>query len=105
MTWVKQKPTVSAHRCTPPTRERVFRVPGSDIGHTEHEPDGEFGDLWRCDRCRTLWRIGNACDYCDPREPGNLRSSQGRHPGLVHGAVKTKWRHATWLQRFFYDGK
>lgn len=37
---------------------------GSDLllksfQHTEIVPDGQVGDLWRCDDCGRLWRIGS----------------------------------------------
>lgn len=111
MTWVRQKPVkpLDEHQCKPPSKAVVFGVPGTFSSgdgrpvRTEQAPNGEFGDLWRCDRCHTLWRIGNACDACDPRPP--QRSGEGRHPGLLHGAVWTAWRRATWWQRLVYNGR
>lgn len=115
MSWVRQKSVrpLDSHQCKPPTRERALGVAGFADAHskdgepvrTDHVPNGEFGDLWRCDRCQRLWRIGNACDWCDPKPPGTLQSSQGNHPGVVHEPGKTAWRRATWWQRLIYDWK
>lgn len=105
MSWVRRGDPPRVHECRLPERAVVLRPKGTfnmadgDVVHTDRVPDGEFGDLWRCDRCTRLWRIGNACDYCDPKPPEGLRSSQRGHPGVVHGSVKTAWRPATWWQR------
>lgn len=55
---------------------------------------GARGDLWRCPYCRTLWRLGDSCDWCD-------RYGVATH---VRGqcAVGTKWRPATLGQRIRY---
>lgn len=102
MGWVrKTDTTVETHECAPPERMVTFRTRDGEASHSEQAPDGVFGDLWRCD-CGVLWRIGNACDMCDPQPPDG-RTGQGRqHPGLLHGAVSTAWRRATWWQRLIY---
>jgi hypothetical protein len=61
MTWVRR--TADRHRCRVPYRGLV--------------PDGEFGDLWRCDDCNTLWRI----------------------------TLSHNWRRALWWQRILNRGK
>lgn len=55
MTWVYRQ-----HTCQPPTRE-VLSKPGPFISFQRRGqvPDGQVGDLWRCDDCGRLWRIGS----------------------------------------------
>ncbi|RCG31920.1 hypothetical protein DQ384_05085 [Sphaerisporangium album] len=79
MTWVRRA-TPQSHRCKAP-----------NDGHRGN-PTGQSGDLWRCDECHALWRIGHACDACD-------RYSTP-HPG-AH-AVGLAWRPARWWQRLRY---
>lgn len=99
--WVKRTvPTPPPHQCETPIRVAQFKIPTimgrNEVAiHTEQVPDGEFGDLWQCDVCGELWRIGNACDLCDPNHPNNPRW----HPGRLHGWARTAWRPATWRQR------
>lgn len=73
MSWIVQAPAVSAHRCAPPMRDVMARPPRGPAemppGKTREDypeprsfkvgerPDGQVGDLWRCDDCGTLWRI------------------------------------------------
>jgi hypothetical protein len=78
VTWVQRTDRRAAHRCPVPR--------SGSLG----SPDGDLGDLWRCDDCRTLWRIGDGCDTCD-------RYGPAPHPG-TH-AVGQAWRPATWWQR------
>lgn len=79
MGWVRQASAEERHACDLPTR-----------GFTFH-PAGQPCDLYRCDECKKLWRIGKACDICD---------AYGGHSG-VRGScqVGVKWRPATLGQR------
>jgi len=61
-----------SHTCEPPMQEVVFRLPPpppppaglqGNPQPTPHSaplvrPDGDVGDLWRCDDCGRLWRVG-----------------------------------------------
>ncbi|MEV7805032.1 hypothetical protein AB0O28_18985 [Microbispora sp. NPDC088329] len=76
MTWVRRADP-GEHACRPPTAA------------TWGDPLGRYGDLWRCP-CGTLWRIGDACDFCD-------RFGWGPHQG--GHAVGETWRPATLWQR------
>jgi hypothetical protein len=78
VTYVKRH--VVTHRC--PTPMGSF------------DPAGQVGDLWRCDDCGVLWRVGLACDFCD--HFGDNRSHPGGH------AVGSCWRPATLWQRIRY---
>lgn len=64
MPWVRRTPTV--HACEPPT-----------VGNYTPRPDGQLGDLWRCE-CGRLWQIWVAGDF-----------------GLT-------WLAAGWWERFRY---
>jgi len=100
MTWVKRAVPAVRHGCAPPMVERKYTLPASLNGgttatHTELEPAGVLGDLWRCDRCGSLWQI--ACGACDsPRSVclGGLRHERG-----------STWRPASWWQRIRYRKK
>lgn len=100
MTWVRKTPVLDPdqHRCAPPMRLVTYALPGFNSGqaisYDEKQVAGSFGDLWRCDDCGELWRIGNSCDDCDPRPPGGRCMRGGYHPGGL------AWRPATWWQRF-----
>lgn len=78
--WVRrQRDDVEQHRCPFPAATAV-------------------GDLWRCHQCRTLWRVGEACDVCD--------AIGGRQPHHGMCAVgPNRWRRAYWLQRLRWLGK
>ncbi|GIH07476.1 hypothetical protein Rhe02_55430 [Rhizocola hellebori] len=53
--------------------------------------DTSVDDLYRCDECRKLWRIGWACDICD---------YFGDHAGFGGGhKVGYRWRRARMSQR------
>lgn len=70
MTWVRRaesKPRAPIHTCAAPYQS----------GRASLLPDGKSGDLWRCDRCRKLWRI----------------APSGRPVGAY------EWRPARWWQR------
>lgn len=101
MTWA-HRASVTAHRCRPPTRERVIKLPTGPA----HRPtgfvqsrlplgdvDGRLGDVWRCDDCRKLWRVGRACAVCD---------LYGEHAGGGSHVVGLRWRPATLWQRLRY---
>lgn len=53
-------------------------------------PDAKFGELWRCETCRKLWRVGRACPICD---------RYVHHAGGGQCAVGTAWRPASLWQR------
>jgi hypothetical protein len=53
MTWVRRA-GAPAHVCKPPRWDGYVTSPA-----------GELGDLWRCDDCRELWRVGRSCAACD----------------------------------------
>jgi hypothetical protein len=81
-------------------RTVTYQLPPAMLGgsapmvHKEQVPAGAFGDLWRCDPCGELWRVGNGCFSCDPAPPTSHCRLGGFHPpGLT-------WRPATWWQRF-----
>lgn len=84
MTWVRQAQR-PAHTCNPPSRTSVGYV---------GVPVGALGDLWRCDDCRRLWRIGHACDSCDRRK--RAQPHAGGH------AIGGAWRPATLWQRILH---
>lgn len=63
MGWVHRRPPdETAHRCATP--EKPVLVSASMAGAPPtavadwFEPDGRPGDLWRCELCGRLWRIG-----------------------------------------------
>lgn len=95
MTWVRKTPTEAPHACATPTYEAVYQFPllmgeGPGTEHRETVPDGSLGDLWRCDECNRLWRVGLVCDLCD------------RHGDYPHGGMHAtgyRWRPARWWQR------
>jgi hypothetical protein len=99
VTWVRRAAAGQPrHACTPPTREAVYTLPAletspsgqpwPEMSHTETVPDGEPGDLWRCDGCGRLWQ----CDWCDQYGDGGP-PHRGMH------AMGVVWRPATWWQR------
>jgi hypothetical protein len=79
MTWVEHTDPRTAHRCPVPHEASL----GS--------PAGEHGDLWRCDDCGTLWRVGYACDICDRHRDDS--------PHFGGHTIGLEWRPATWWQR------
>lgn len=97
MTWVRKAPTVALHACAPPMREVIYQYPsmslrpdGAATEYRENVPGGFLGDLWRCDECNRLWRIGCACQLCD-------RNGVYLHGG--HCIAGYRWRPARWWQR------
>lgn len=77
-----------AHSCRPPGRTWLAIV----------RPDAKLGELWRCDTCSKLWRVGRACATCD---------LYGDHAGGGHCLVGLAWRPATLWQRIKHrkDGR
>ena len=57
-------------------------------------PEGTRDDLWRCDDCGKLWRLGSACDAC---ETYRGTPHAGQH------SVGYGWRTATLWQRLLFD--
>ena len=56
---------------------------------------GRHGDLWGCDRCRKVWRAGDACDMCD--------SGYEYHRGQCTWGLM--WRPAGfWARRRYPEG-
>jgi len=80
MGWVRHADP-DRHRCPVPT-VGAFGAPA-----------GEVGDLWRCGDCRTLWRIGLVCGWCDTR---GIHEHPGGH------AIGRAWRRAGIWQRLRY---
>jgi hypothetical protein len=97
VSWVRRtERPVPAHACAAPTVEWFVTLPappplpsGVGGGGKPHRvkfrdrPDGERNDLWRCDDCGRLWRIG------EPDRPAG---------GYVGGGLE--WMPATWWQRW-----
>lgn len=77
--WIHQVGALG-HVCGPPMRDTGI------LG----QASGRLGDLWRCDDCRKLWRVGRICDNCD---------FYGVHRGGGQHAVGLAWRPATVWQR------
>jgi hypothetical protein len=92
MTWIRRTEPTS-HTCAPPTYEPVFYIlsasmtPGAQGGSVAlaPAPDGNLGDLWRCDDCRRLWRIADACDHCDRTGAQHLGVCTTGRPGGLSG--------------------
>lgn len=58
MGWVRKTPKIKTHKCDLPLKEVTFKA-NSVLPETKYTvPDGEVGDLWRCDECQKLWIIG-----------------------------------------------
>lgn len=99
MTWVRRV-QAPAHTCQPPTQEVFREVPTAwtggktGVGFTETVVDGQLNDLWRCDECDQLWRVGAYCDVCDARRQNGGRCARG-----VYHPAGLKWRPARFLQR------
>lgn len=103
--WVKRARAAreTEHVCSPPMTQRTACIPSLSLDPAAKggdmklppEPDGDYGDLWRC-WCGRLWRVGDSCDYGPHggRCPRGGYHSQGR-----------KWRPATWWQRLRYRGR
>lgn len=80
MAWVIRTRDADRHVCQVPMR-----------GGYTRSPDGSIDDLWRCDDCATLWRIGYACPPCD------ARGHSWPHAGTC--VIGLAWRPATLWQR------
>ena len=93
MTWIRRADT-DGHACSPPMTEQFIKSAALASGRVAvpgpGDVAGSIGDLWRCDQCRKLWRVGRACAYCDAY--GN-RLHHGWH------AMGRQWRPATTWQR------
>lgn len=83
MPWVHRAPV--QHGCQ---RPRI-----AHDGSFDPPPEVCLDDLWRCDECGKLWRVGLACDQCDLR-------GDHHHRGLH--VVGVAWRPATFWQRICY---
>ena len=95
MGWVHRATDTPHHLCDLPLREATYSLIGPDTTQTEHRETvaaGHIGDLWRCDPCGRLWRIGYACDACD-----YYGSHDNPHRGMC--TVGYKWRPASMWQR------
>lgn len=101
MPWVRRS-AHPPHTCAPPTRMATYTLPPANgtapsslpDTHTVAVVDGHFGDLWQCDTCRGLWRVGFVCGWCD------YYSRPALHPGSC--AVGLQWRRAPWWARFVW---
>ena len=101
MTWIRKR-TEPVHKCEPPMHEAVYKFPSASLNpdakaveHREMIPTGSMDDLWRCDECNKLWRLGDACDICDTFGRGR----GGTHPGMCRYGLK--WRGAFLSQRIW----
>lgn len=107
MTWVRRTESIPAgHVCPAPTRLATMTLPTSLCPPGQSKVltlpatvvDGAYGDLWRCDECGRLWRVGADCDRCDRA----VRERWGSCvPGRYH-FVGLQWRPAYWWQRLRY---
>lgn len=95
--WITKAPVDmpgATHTCVPPQRHPVRPMPPRSLmadpskwkpTYEAHgwEPDGEFGDVWMCDDCLTVWMIH--------REPHRMSS---------HGPTvfRPKWKQAGWFR-------
>ncbi len=52
MSWIRRQPLVQLHRCVTPTCDVAL------MDFTYEAPDGQHGDMWRCDVCGKLWWRG-----------------------------------------------
>ena len=96
MTWIKRtRRAATAARgcdCTPPmyTPTRTMWAPHG-AQHTvplPPRPDGLYGDLWQCDNCGTVWKIGTVL------VPG-VQSKYGRN-----WIRKIGWTRASWWTQY-----
>ena len=98
MTWVRRGETSPVHNCDLPMREAWCTVPppsplasgarpdtpsGMQRLRLPDVPNGQRGDLWRCDACGRLWRV----DYRPDENRGG------------HRAQGLEWLPASWWQR------
>jgi hypothetical protein len=78
MTWVRCQP--KRHVCKPPM--------GS------FDAAGQLGDLWRCDDCGELWRVGLSCGACDrgavPPHPGQHMTGRSWWPATFWQRIKNR---------------
>lgn len=72
MTWIRRAPIPPPpHKCELPRQAGFMGI--------ITKPDGQHGDLWRCDDCGLLWTIRDAFNTNGP-----------------------EWRRAGWLARWRY---
>lgn len=73
MPWVRRATRAqTGHACKPPTRTEFLW----------HGPDGDPGDLWRCDHCGELWRVTRQRRWMPATRWQRLRhafTNTGRH--------------------------
>ena len=95
MSWVRRAAN-RVHTCTPPMRDIIYTISAEycqgnqPARWTVMAVDGAQSDLWRCDTCGALWRVGIACDWCDAH-------GSRPHAGLHDDGLE--WRPATLWQR------
>jgi hypothetical protein len=97
---LRQRDRLPAHECVTPVHNVTYQPPSPPIPNAPEprpyiraEVDGDRGDLWRCEDCGRLWRVGWACDACD-------WYGVGRHDGMC--SVGLAWRPAKLWQRIRY---
>jgi hypothetical protein len=101
--WVKRASKEKTHECSPPMTQRTVYIPSASLNPDAKggdmklapEPDGDYGDLWRC-FCGRLWRVGDACDY---------GPHAGRCPRGGYHPQANRWRPAMWWQRLRFRGR
>lgn len=84
MTWLKRAGRRPVCACTPP----MLRAPimPHHITVPRPRPDGLYGDLWQCDNCGVVWKIG-------------VTTVAGRWPNVrldiawIKANPFTQWRH------------
>lgn len=91
MGWVKRTVQPAQHMCCPPMHRTVREVRTPEgVKHnlaSGPKPDGNMGDLWKCDKCGVVWKIG--IDFA-PYVP----NSGGYRPRSVQW-IRAGW----WTQR------
>lgn len=81
MTWLRRQANeTQTHRCTPPVRDAFPKFQPPDWALRD--------DLWQCDTCDKVWRVGRDCDWCD----------QGHRYHGGQCSVLNKWRPSSWSQ-------
>ena len=85
MSWIRRHRQAVAGatgcECRPPRTSVPAIPPHSALPNPR--PDGLYGDLWQCDDCGTVWRIGVAA------------SADGRRLEIawVRASILTQWRY------------
>lgn len=94
MAWAHRfKTPPPPHVCKPPMEREALPYCGILTSKLTGEAYGRVGDLWRCDGCRKLWRIGLLCKGCD---------QEGRATECPNGISGSWWYSATTWQRIRY---